>query len=354
MSKKVAIILVNYKDYAVRFLPDCIESLRAQDYTGGHEIFIVDNASTDESYNYLKSTVPEAQIVRNANNDGFAKGNNDAMSLALALDYDYIILFNMDTIVAPDAVTQMVAAAESKNNIGAVQARLMLHPATDHVNSLGNATHFLGFGYCLAYHDVYKENNVNELKEIFYPSGAAVLFTAPALRATGLFDESLWMYNEDQDLGWRLWLQNFSCVLAERAVVYHKYEFSRSISKYYWMDRNRTIVLLKNYSTLTLFLILPAYVLMEIGLLIFSLQNGSFREKMKVWAYFLRLKNWRQILRARRKIQAERQAKEGKILKMISSKIWYQEVGSFKLRLANFAFNIYWNIIKLILKILGQ
>jgi len=352
MPKKVAIILINYKDYANRFLPDCLASLRAQDYAGEKEIFIVDNASSEASYNFLKTSVPEAQIICNKNNDGFAKGNNDAMNLALALNFDYIILFNMDTIITPKAISEMVLAAESDARIGAVQARLMLHPKTDKVNSLGNSTHFLGFGYCVGYREAYKETD-NSLKEIFYPSGAAVLFKAAALKKVGLFDESLWMYNEDQDLGWRIWLQGYSCVLAPQAVVYHKYEFSRSISKYYWMDRNRTIVLLKNYSCLTLILISPALILMEIGLLIFSLQNGSFKEKLKVWAYFLNIKNWFRIIRARKIIQKNRLTKEGKILKMISAKIWYQEVGSFKLRLANIVFSIYWSIVKLILKLLS-
>jgi len=350
MSQKVALILINYKDYANRFLPDCIASLRAQDYSGEMKIFIVDNASSTESYDFLKVTAPEAEIIRNDNNDGFAKGNNDAIKLAMKAGFTDIILFNMDTIVTPNAVSEMVKAADSSAKIGSVQARLMLHPETTKVNSLGNSTHFLGFGFCEGYNDVYKEGD-NSLKEIFYPSGAAVLFKAEVLQKVGLLDETLWMYNEDQDLGWRIWLQGYSCVLAPSAVVYHKYEFSRSISKYYWMDRNRTIVMLKNYSCLTLVLISPALILMEIGLFIFSLQNGWFKEKLKVWGYFLNLKNWQRIISERRKIQRNRKLKEGKILKMISAKIWYQEIGGNKLRVANIIFSVYWNVVKFILRI---
>jgi GT2 family glycosyltransferase len=231
-----------------------------------------------------------------------------------------------------------------------VQARLMLHPETTKINSLGNSTHFLGFGYCEGYHDIYKAGD-NGLKEIFYPSGAAVLFKAEVLRQVGLLDETMWMYNEDQDLGWRIWLQGYSCVMTPSAVVYHKYEFSRSISKYYWMDRNRTIVMLKNYSWLTLILIFPAWLLMEIGLFIFSIQNGWFKEKLKVWAYFCSLKNWRQIIKARREIQKNRKVRESQILPMISAKIWYQEVGSNKLHLANFVFGVYWSVVKFVLRI---
>ena len=83
------------------------------------------------------------------------------------------------------------------------------------------------------------------------------------LKEVGLFDEEMWMYNEDQDLGWRVWLAGYKCVLAWDAVIYHKYEFSRSISKYYWMDRNRNLSIFKNYHFLTLILIFPAWLAME-------------------------------------------------------------------------------------------
>jgi hypothetical protein len=347
MNKKVAIILVNYKDYAEHFLSECWASLRAQDYYGEMKIFIVDNASTDSSASYLKDVAPTAEIIRNHNNDGFAKGNNDAINVALALNYDYVILFNMDTIVEKNCVSELVKAIESDEKIGAVQARLMLYPDKDKINSLGNDTHFLGFGYCKNYKEKYDVAKVGEdLKPIFYPSGAAVLFRGSTLKEVGLLDEELWMYNEDQDLGWRVWLTGYSCILANSAVVYHKYEFSRSISKYYWMDRNRIIVMLKNYSSFTLILILPAFIIMEIGLILFSIRGGWFMKKLKVWAYFLNPLKWIYIIKARRHIQRTRRCSEREILKMVSGRIWYQEVGSNQLKIANIIFNIYFKIVR--------
>ena len=66
--KKAAIILVNYKDYAKRYLPDCIESLRKQDYKES-SLFIVDNETSEESFNYIKETVsPFFKEVNSASN----------------------------------------------------------------------------------------------------------------------------------------------------------------------------------------------------------------------------------------------------------------------------------------------
>ncbi len=347
MTKRIAIIISpNYKDYAKKYLAECYDSIKKQAYAGEMKIFMADNESTEESYGYVKSIMQEAEIVRNKNNDGFAKANNDCLKAALAQGFDYFILFNMDTVLEPDCVSEMAEVAGNDEKIGAVQARLMLYENQDKINSLGNVTHFLGFGYTEENGEKIANDKCLITKEIAYPSGAAVLFTRVALEKVGLFDEEFWMYNEDQDLGWRLWLAGFRCVLAPRAVAYHKYEFLRSVKQYYFMDRNRLIAMLKNYHWATLALIFPAFVMMEIGLLFFAAKNGWFKGKMKVYAYFLSLKNWRFILAARKQTQCLRQTKDREIIKLFSGKIWYQEIGDGRLKIANVVFGLYWEIAK--------
>jgi GT2 family glycosyltransferase len=295
----------------------------------------------------LRGLAPEAEIIRNAGNDGFAKGNNEAMKIAMEQGYDYLFLVNMDTVVDPSCVSALVSAAESDCQAGALQARLMLWPDKDKVNSLGNVTHFLGFGYCLGYGEKYVSSVA---APIAYPSGAAVLLRSSALREVGLFDEEFWMYNEDQDLGWRLWLAGWRCVLVPEAVVWHKYEFSRSISKYYWMDRNRLIVIFKNYRLPTLLLVLPALLAMELGLLLFAWRGGWLKEKKMVYKYFIHLANWRKILDKRRVVQKTRKIKDSDIFPCFSGKIWYQEISSPALVFANAVFSLYWKIIRYIVR----
>ena len=263
MLKKTAIVLVNYKDYAKKYLADCQAGLDAQDYAGELKEFIVDNESSSESLAAVKKISPQAEIIINLNNDGFAKGNNDAIREAMKQGYEHIILFNLDAVMLKDCVRKMVEAADSGDSrVGAVQARLMLFDRKEIINSLGNVTHFLGFGYTGGYGDRYNSPDPyyqGGNYEICYPSGAAVLFKAEILKKIGLFDEEFWMYNEDQDLGWRIWLAGATCVLAPEAVAYHKYEFSRSIKKYYYLDRNRIMAIIKNYHWATLAVILPSF-----------------------------------------------------------------------------------------------
>ncbi len=350
MLKRIAVILINYKNYAEEFLPTCWAGLIKQDYAGEKKVFIVDNESSAESLALLKRVAPSAEIVINKDNDGFAKGNNDAIKLACRQKFDYIILFNMDAEAAGDCFSKLVAAAESEKEIGAAQARLMMFSDKNKINSLGNVTHFLGFGYSEGNGQAYRETAGGSeplaTKAICYPSGAAVLFKAEVLEKAGLFDEKFWMYNEDQDLGWRIWLAGYKCVLAPDALAYHKYEFKRSIKKYYYLDRNRIMAMLNNYHWATLILIFPAFLAMEIGLIFFSIKGGWFKEKLKVYAYFLSLKNWLGIFASRRRAQDLRKIKDKEIIKFFSGRIWYQEIGEWRLRIANLFFNAYWRIIK--------
>jgi len=348
MNKKLAVIVSpNWKDYAHKYLADLLDSLRVQRFDGESKLFLIDNESSPESLNYLRSLAPEAEIVINEKNDGFAKGNNDAIKLALKQNFDYIFLINMDTVLDQNCFQKMVEAIQTEG-VGAVQARLMLWPEKEKINSVGNASHFLGFGYSLGYQQKYDSQEQIDL-EIAYPSGAGVIFSADVLKQVGLFDEEFWMYNEDQDLGWRIWLAGFKCILARDAIVYHKYEFSRSIKKYYWMDRNRILAILKNYHLLTLILIFPVFVLMEVGLLFFAILKGWLPEKLRVYEYFFRASTWRYLTKARKDSQTIRRVADRQIVTMFKGRILYQEIDNVLLRLANIFFEIYWKIVRLLI-----
>lgn len=362
MNKKLAIIISpNWNDYAKKYLPDFIDSLKAQNYDGEMKAFITDNETSEESFSLLKN-IAEAhdyaslQIVRNKTNDGYAKGCNDAIRKAMEDDFDYFVVLSIHSILEPNCLSEMVKVLEGEDNVGMVQGRMMLFTDTSNrsgqdtnlISSLGNKTHFLGFGYC----DGYRQKWTGQAKsgqDIFYPSGSCILTKRELFEEIGLFDEEYWMYNEDQEIGWRTWLAGKRCVLAAEAVLYNKYEFQRSIKKYYWMDRNRILAILECYRLRTLILILPAFIVMEFGLILFSLKQEWFKDKVNVWKYFLSVKNWKYILKARRRDQMLRKISDKDLVEMITGEIWYQEIGDWKLRLANLVFNTYWRLIKKII-----
>jgi GT2 family glycosyltransferase len=137
----------------------------------------------------------------------------------------------------------------------------------------------------------------------------------------GLLDETLWLYHEDLDLGWRIRLAGFRNLIAPASVCRHFYEFSRAQSKWYWMERNRWIVVLKNYRLATLLLLLPAMLLADCGLLLMAAKAGWFAAKVRSLAWFLRPSSWRYLWRGRRDIERIRRVSDREILRHFTAVI---------------------------------
>ena len=347
MTKKITILIVSHN--ARHFLPDCFDSLARQDYPKDFvKIIVVDNNSTDSTVGYIKNNFPRVKIVTNGKNLGFAAANNQGYYLAQKNKSDYLVLLNQDTIVARGWLTHMVKLAESDKKISAVQPKLLLYPDKDKINSLGNSIHYLGFAFCNSYKA--KDNlGITDYFDIPYASGAACLLKMSALEKTDLFDDKLFMYHEDVDLGWRLRLAGYRIVLDPQAVVYHKYNYSKAKYKFYYMDRNRFIVLLENYRLLTILLILPMLLFMELGIIFFSIKNGWFREKIKgyIWIIF----HWPSILVQRINVQFKiRKVKDREVIKLFVAAIKFQEVDNPLLKyIVNPLMQVYWFIIKRII-----
>ncbi len=358
MKNNIVVVVLTYN--GKKYLPDLFASLSTTTYHAEWRVVVVDNASTDGTAEWLLNYESGIRnngrdplhnslfIIHNSTNTGFAEGNNVGIRKALADGAEYVVLLNQDTVVEPDWLTHLVEAAEEDKKVGAVQARLMLWDKKDIVNSLGNEIHFLGFGYSGGYGETYNLKPITyNLPEITYASGATVLYRAKALLNVGLFDASLWMYHEDLDLGWRLWRAGWKNVLASSSVVYHKYEFSRSITKYYYMERNRFLVLLENYSWRTFLLIFPALIVMELGLFLKAIVSGWGMEKLRAYAYFFHLTTWRMIARECRAKQKPFRRPERELLLRFTGVIAFQDIQSPVLTyIVNPLLQIYWRILR--------
>jgi GT2 family glycosyltransferase len=141
-----------------------------------------------------------------------------------------------------------------------------------------------------------------------------VLLPRAALEDVGLFDETLWLYCEDQDLGWRLRLRGYRNLLAPRSVCRHHYEFSRSTAKWYWLERNRWLVMLKNYHAATFALLLPWLVVGDLGIVLLAVKGGWWRQKLRAMSTVLRPEIWRYLAREHRRVQRTRRASEREVL----------------------------------------
>lgn len=343
-SPRVLIVVLLYN--SAEYIGDVFSSLAKITYPkDSHEVLVIDNASTDNSAELIKKISFNVTFIENKKNLGFAAGNNIGFKYGEQNNFDYVYLLNADTVVEPDFIDKVVTLAQTDTSIAAVQSKMLLHSDKGKINSIGNEIHYLGFGFAGGHNTA---DHAMQPKEITYPSGGACLYNVKMLKEVGHFNSEFFMYHEDLDLGWRFWLAGYKCMLAPSSIVYHKYEFSRSIQKYYFMERNRYLVILQNYKLLTILIILPAGALMDILMFFYSFIGGFWKQELQVYKYFFKLSSYKKILETRKLVQSKRKVKDREVIKRFVGTISFQDIQNPLLKyIANPIFNLYWQIVKI-------
>jgi GT2 family glycosyltransferase len=117
----LSVIIVNYN--VKHFVEHCVHSVLCAVQNVDCEVFVVDNASTDDSVAYLRERLPpQVRLIANQHNLGFAKANNQALQLSVG---KYVLFLNPDTLVPEDCFTQCLAVLEADAGIGALGVRLI-------------------------------------------------------------------------------------------------------------------------------------------------------------------------------------------------------------------------------------
>jgi len=355
MLIKVGIILINYQDYATRFLVPCRNSLRAQTYLKELiNIYIVDNASTPESRAFLKTTYPEAQILMRSDGN-YAAAGNLGFKQAIADGCQYLVTVNMDTEMAITWLEELVIALNNNPEAGIAQSKILLFPHNEEdqknprLNSLGNIIHFLGFGFTSNYGEADREIRGYPLIN-GYASGCSFIIRSKAYLAASGYNEEMYMYHDDLELSLKVRLANYNIVLAPRSRIFHKYEFTRSTKMIYYMERNRLLMIACFYPGFLILLISPWLLIMELGLFFYAAIYGWFWEKVRASAYFLVRDHWSLIFKQRRQIKKNSHQEFSKLAVDFTGTIDFQEIANPLLQyFVNPLSNLYWRLIKKII-----
>lgn len=229
-------IVVNLN--GARFLEECLESLFAQSWERT-EVILVDNASTDGSADGAQQRYGERlRVIRNARNEGFARGNNQAIAQATG---EWVFLLNNDAVLEPDAVAEAMAFVADRPEAGMIACRVMVYDKPHVFDSTGLLLY--PDGVCRPRGWEEKDlGQYDQPDEVLAPSGSASLWRRAMVEAIGGFDESYFAYLEDLDLGMRGQLAGWKCFYAPKVVARHaKSMTSGNHSKFkaYHVERNR-------------------------------------------------------------------------------------------------------------------
>ncbi|MBL0357115.1 MAG: glycosyltransferase family 2 protein [Chitinophagaceae bacterium] len=217
----VAVVILNWngKAYLEQFLP----ALLASSYPN-KKIIVADNASTDDSVSFLKTSFPAVEIVINKTNEGFAKGYNSALKKIQA---DYYVLLNSDVEVTPGWIEPVIRLMESDASIAACQPKIKAFKNKHQFEYAGASGGWLDeFGYPFSRGRIfdYVEDDNGQYEDAvpcFWASGAA-MFVRPGLyHNTGGLDEYFFAHQEEIDLCWRLQLAGYKIYVQPKSVVYH-------------------------------------------------------------------------------------------------------------------------------------
>lgn len=353
--KKVGIVLVNYKEYANKYLNACRDSLRLQSYQN-FVVYLVDNASSESSITYLKEIYPEA-IILPREDGNYCAANNLGMSQAILDGCDYLIAANMDTEFSTDWLQELVLALENNSQAGLAQSLILLAPKTEaeknnpKINTTGNLIHFLLFGFTSNYNINLSAVNLDNYQELKgYASGCSFIIRSEVFQEIGGYNNDYYMYHDDLDISLKVKLAGYKIILAPKSVVFHKYEFERSVRMLYYMERNRALSFFSIYPISAIILLLPLFVAMNLGMTLFSILGGWFKTKLKVDFYFFKFSSWRLIAKLRRHYKSITKIDNRECFSDFVGKIEFQEIENPVLKyLVNPIFNAYWSVVKKII-----
>ncbi|MBM3442276.1 MAG: glycosyltransferase [Bacteroidetes bacterium] len=231
----LSIIIVNHN---VRcFLEQCLYSLRAAAVGIDHEVIVVDNASYDDSRQFLPERFPEVRYLWNEQNQGFGRACNQGTRISSGR---HILFLNPDTIVPEDCLERCLHHFEQHPAVGALGVRMhngsgvflreskrsFPTPSTAFLKLSGLSALFPQSPLFARYH--LGEQDAFQNCEADILAGAFMMLRREAVEATGGFDEHFFMFGEDIDLSWRLRQAGFlNYYLAQTAILHFKGESNR-------------------------------------------------------------------------------------------------------------------------------
>ena len=257
-KKDIAIVILNWngQKWLEKFLPTVIEK------SSMANIYIADNASTDSSVNFIEDNFPAVKIIQNQLNEGYAKGYNDALK---DLKEKYFVLLNSDIEVTDNWIEPIINLMEENSNISACQPKILDYNNKDsfeYAGASGGYIDNLGYPFTRGriFDSIESDNNqYDDVKEIFWASGACLFVRAEHFNEVNGFDNDFFAHQEEIDLCWRLKIKGFKVMVHPRSVVYHVGGGTLNDSspfKTYLNFRNNLFMLTKNLNFLSLLITL--------------------------------------------------------------------------------------------------
>lgn len=263
---KVSVVLVNWNRAGDTL--ECLRSLWSSSYPV-LEIIVIDNGSSDNSIVRLRQAEGPFVLLTTGDNLGFTGGNNRGMQYALEQGADYVMLLNNDTVIAPDAIEQLIRVAEADKTIGLVSPKIRFYVPTERIWFGGADFNLRYFRARMIGYGLEDVGQFDEEHDIAFASGCAMLIRRSVLETVGLLCDDFFAVMEDIDYSFRVRQQGYRVRYVPTAFVLHKESISAGGHDapqyvYYqtrnsfllssrWTDDARSLVIARIYAFLYFF-----------------------------------------------------------------------------------------------------
>lgn len=249
VQPSVAIVILNYngRQHLQQFLPSVISSTYAN-----KRIIVADNASTDDSVEWLQQHYPQVELILLPTNYGFAKGYNQALRQVRS---DYYILLNSDVEVTPSWIEPVIDLMEADNTIAACQPKIRSQVQKEYYEYAGAGGGWMdALGYPFSRGRIFENCELDTgqyetVQQIFWSSGAAMFVRATVFHEMRGFDPFFFAHQEEIDLCWRMQLSGYKIMACPQSVVYHVGggTLAKGKRKAHLNFRNNLIMIAKNW-----------------------------------------------------------------------------------------------------------
>lgn len=272
----LSVVIVNYN--VKFFLEQCLSSLKKAIRESAllrnqTEIFVIDNASTDRSVEFLKPLFPDVHFIQNTRNTGFSRANNQAAERCAG---EYLLFLNPDTILAEDCLESSISFFRSKPDAGALGVHMVdgagkfLRESkrgfpgirTSFFKMAGFTRVFPGSKFFSSYYLGNLDEKSSNAVDIL--SGAYLMTKKIVFDRVGGFDERFFMYGEDIDLSYRILQEGYrNYYFADTTIIHFKGESTNREARYVKMFYTAMILFMKKHftgfgSSIRLFLLILA------------------------------------------------------------------------------------------------
>ncbi len=262
---KIAVVVLNWNGTKLleQFLPSVVN------YSPEADIYVADNASTDDSVAFVKANFPTVKIVVNESNFGFAQGYNEALK---HIDAEIYALVNSDIEVTENWLKPIIKTFENEPKTAIIQPKLLDFKRKEYFEYAGAAGGFLdkyGYPYCRGrvFETLEKDNGqYDDNREIFWASGACFFIRSSVYKELKGFDADFFAHQEEIDLCWRAFNKGHIIKYNAQSVVYHVGGATLqqgNPKKTFLNFRNSLLMLLKNLPKKQLIPVISARLILD-------------------------------------------------------------------------------------------